>query len=98
MVTRRSLLGKQGEWLLEVFISGVPFRFATAPVEVTRTIEADVVKFAEGLDEQSIPVSSDGSPDFSIPISVDAGDDWAKIVGSYGTIERSPAVLRRVFS
>lgn len=96
MITRRSLLGLQGEWLVEIFISGSPFRFGTAPVDVTKA-NGDVVRFFEGLDEQTLSASSEGSPDFSIAIAIDAGDEWAKIIGRAGVIERAPATLRRYF-
>ncbi len=97
MVTRRELLGKQGEWIVELFVGGVQFRFGTVPVEIT-TGSGDSVKFAEGLDELTQGLSSEGSPDFSIALSVDAGEDWTKIIGRHNVIERSPAILRRVFT
>lgn len=96
MITRRSLLGMKGEWLVEIFISGSPFRFGTAPVDVTTTA-GDVVRFFEGLDEQTLSASSEGSPDFSIAVAIDAGEEWGKIIGRAGVIERAPATLRRYF-
>lgn len=94
--TRRQLRGLQGEWILEVFIGGTPFRFGTVGVEVDRA-GGDSVKFFEGLGEISMGISSQGSPDFSVPISIDVGDNWGEIVSRYNVIERSPAVLRRLF-
>ncbi len=94
--TRPQIEGLQGEWILEVTISGSPFRFGTISVEVEQDVGADI-KFFEGLSPITLGLSSQGSPDFSVPISLDAGESWAAIVASYNTFERAPAVLRRIF-
>ena len=95
--TRRALLGLQGEWILEVFVGGSPFRFGTVSVEVTRA-GGDSIKFFEGLQPITQALSSEGSADFAVPIEIDAGEEWGAIVGRNNVIERSPAILRRIFA
>lgn len=95
MTTRRSLFGKDGEWILEIFVAGSPFRFGTVPVIVESA--AGDVKFFEGLNEIEQSVSSEGSADFTIPVTIDAGDNWAKVIARHAVIERAPAILRRLF-
>jgi len=95
--TRRSLLSLQGEWILEIFIGGSPFRFGTVGTDVTRD-GGDSIRFFEGLDPITQKLSSEGSADFSVGITMQAGDKWGEIIAKYNMIERSPAILRRIFA
>ena len=95
--TRRALLGLQGEWILEMTIGGSPFRFGTVGVDVLRDA-GDSIRFFEGLDPITQKLSSEGSADFSVGITMQAGDKWGEIISRYNVIERSPAILRRIFT
>lgn len=96
MTARSELLGKRGEWLLDLEANGRQFRFATAPVQVVRD-DGVVLQYREGLNDLEESFALDGSADIAISVTIDASDPWDELVGAFLSFERSPATLRRWF-
>lgn len=96
MTGRAELLDRRAEWLLEMTVNGRPFRFATAPVTVTR-IDGTEVEFREGLANLEGSVIADGATDRSVSIQLDASESWDELVARFLSIERSPVIVRRWF-
>jgi hypothetical protein len=96
MTGRAELLGKRGEWLLDVVVDGRTFRFSTSPVEVI-TADGDVLSYRDGLRDLEESVALDGSADLAVAVTIDASDAWDELVAAFAGIERSPATLRRWF-
>lgn len=95
-LVRRQLQGKTGHWLLTLVISGTPYRFATATLDIEAR-DGITDRYNEGLPDIEHRLTSEGSTEFTIPITLQAGVAWRSLVANFASIERAPATIHRWF-